>query len=143
MRRLADVFDAADEVRILGPGTDLTLSLAGRVGAVDDGHVNMPGGEVFYSPVEDSATSKGYPVTELNTGISFRAYPANLSSNYTSLRSYRTALTYVTDELLEDASLLTTVLNEAATAEINHMLIDAVIRGTGAGMPLGILILQR
>ena len=36
-------------------GTDLTLSLAGRSGAVDDGHVNMPGGEVFYSPVEDSA----------------------------------------------------------------------------------------
>ena len=55
MRRIADVFDAADEVRIVGPGTDLTLSLAGRVGAVDDGHVNMPGGEVFYSPVEDSA----------------------------------------------------------------------------------------
>jgi hypothetical protein len=47
-------------------------------------------------PVEDSATSKGYPVTELNTGISFRAYPANFSRNYTSLRSYRTALTYVT-----------------------------------------------
>jgi aminopeptidase len=42
-------------VRIVGPGTDLTLSLAGREGAVDDGHVNMPGGEVFYSPIEDSA----------------------------------------------------------------------------------------
>ena len=55
MRKIADVFDAADEVRIVGPGTDLTLSLAGRAGAVDDGHVNMPGGEVFYSPVEDSA----------------------------------------------------------------------------------------
>jgi aminopeptidase len=55
MRKIADVFDAADEVRIVGPGTDLTLSLAGRIGAVDDGHVNMPGGEVFYSPVEDSA----------------------------------------------------------------------------------------
>jgi hypothetical protein len=47
-------------------------------------------------PVEDSATSTGYPVTELSTGISFRAYPANFSRNYTSLRSYRTALTYVT-----------------------------------------------
>src|SRR5262245_11325181 len=47
-------------------------------------------------PVEDSATSKGSPVTELNTGISFRAYPALFSRNYTSLRSYRTALTYVT-----------------------------------------------
>ena len=47
-------------------------------------------------PVEDSVTSRGYPVTEQTTGISFRAYPANFSSNYTSLRSYRTALTYVT-----------------------------------------------
>ena len=55
MRKIADVFDAADEVRVVGKGTDLTLSLAGRTGAVDDGHVNMPGGEVFYSPVEDSA----------------------------------------------------------------------------------------
>ena len=55
MRKIADVFDAAEEVRIVGSGTDLTLSLAGRNGAVDDGHVNMPGGEVFYSPVEDSA----------------------------------------------------------------------------------------
>ena len=54
MRRIADVFDAADEVRIVGAGTDLTLSLAGRTGSVDDGHVNMPGGEVFYSPVEDA-----------------------------------------------------------------------------------------
>jgi aminopeptidase len=55
MRKIADAFDTADEVRIVGPGTDLTLSLAGRSGAVDDGHINMPGGEVFYSPVEDSA----------------------------------------------------------------------------------------
>jgi aminopeptidase len=55
MRGIADVFDGADEVRIVGPGTDLTLSLAGRTGSVDDGHINMPGGEVFYSPVEDSA----------------------------------------------------------------------------------------
>jgi Carboxypeptidase regulatory-like domain len=47
-------------------------------------------------PVEDSVTSKGYPVTELNTGVSFRAYPANFSKNFTSLRSYRSSLTYVT-----------------------------------------------
>jgi aminopeptidase len=55
LRGLAEVFDAADEVRLVGSGTDLTLSLAGRGGAIDDGHLNMPGGEVFYSPVEDSA----------------------------------------------------------------------------------------
>jgi hypothetical protein len=47
-------------------------------------------------PVEDSATSRGYPVTEQTTGINFRAYAANFSTNYTSLRSYRSSLTYVT-----------------------------------------------
>ncbi|MGN6797606.1 MAG: aminopeptidase [Gaiellaceae bacterium] len=66
MRRIADVFDAADEVRIEADGTDLTLSLAGRTGSVDDGHVNMPGGEVFDSPVEDSA----------NGVIEFGEFPA-------------------------------------------------------------------
>jgi len=66
MRAIADVFDAADLVRIVGPGTDLTLSLAGRSGSVDDGHINMPGGEVFYSPVEDSA----------NGVIEFAEFPA-------------------------------------------------------------------
>ncbi len=55
MRRFADRFDAADQVRIVGEGTDLTLSLKGRLALVDDGHKNMPGGEFFYSPVEDSA----------------------------------------------------------------------------------------
>jgi len=66
MRRIADVFDAADEVRIVGEGTDLTLSLAGRPGAIEDGHINMPGGEVFYSPVEDSAEGE----------ITFAEFPA-------------------------------------------------------------------
>jgi aminopeptidase len=54
MQRIADRFDVADEVRIVGADTDLRFSLAGRHGEVDDGHYNMPGGEVFYSPVEDS-----------------------------------------------------------------------------------------
>ncbi|MGH9385859.1 MAG: carboxypeptidase regulatory-like domain-containing protein, partial [Vicinamibacterales bacterium] len=47
-------------------------------------------------PVEDSTTSKGYPVVEQTTGINFRAYSATFSRNYTSLRSYRSALSYVT-----------------------------------------------
>src|SRR5205823_5702097 len=55
MRRYADRFDAAEQIRIVGKCTDLTLSLAGRSGDVDEGHTNMPGGEFFYSPLEDSA----------------------------------------------------------------------------------------
>jgi len=55
MQRYADRFDAADEVRIVGDRTDLKLSIAGRRMEVDAGGANMPGGEFFCSPVEDSA----------------------------------------------------------------------------------------
>ena len=55
MRRRMAHFDEAEQVRIVGEGTDLTLSLSGRHGDVDDGHVNMPGGEFYFSPLEDSA----------------------------------------------------------------------------------------
>ena len=66
MSRIKELFDAADEVRIVGAGTDLRLSVAGREGKVDAGGANMPGGEVFYSPVEDSA----------NGVIEFSEFPA-------------------------------------------------------------------
>jgi aminopeptidase len=55
MRAIAERFEATSEVRIVGEGTDLRLSVEGRRAAIDDGHVNMPGGEVFFAPVEDSA----------------------------------------------------------------------------------------
>ncbi len=55
MRRIKERFDEAQEVRIVGAGTDLTLSVAGREGVVSSGLRNMPDGEVFYSPIEDSA----------------------------------------------------------------------------------------
>jgi aminopeptidase len=55
MHRLNDRFSAAEQVRIVGEDTDLTLSLAGRQGEVDEGRTNMPGGEFFFAPVEDSA----------------------------------------------------------------------------------------
>ena len=55
MRTYADRLDAADEVRIVASGTDLTLSLAGRIADIAGGESNMPDGEFFYAPVEDSA----------------------------------------------------------------------------------------
>lgn len=51
IRRLAGACD----IRIVGPGTDLRLSVKGRTFLNSDGHRNMPSGEVFTGPVEDSA----------------------------------------------------------------------------------------
>ena len=55
MQRYADRFDAAEEVRIVGDDTDIRLSMAGRPMKVDAGGANIPGGEFFGCPVEDSA----------------------------------------------------------------------------------------
>ncbi len=55
LSRYAALFDDAAEVRLVGDGTDLRLSLAGRRMEVDAGMGNMPGGEFFGCPVEDSA----------------------------------------------------------------------------------------
>ncbi len=43
------------QVRITGPNADLTLSIEGRTFINSDGHHNMPCGEIFTGPVEDSA----------------------------------------------------------------------------------------
>jgi aminopeptidase len=66
MARIAERFDAADKVRVVGTGTDLRFSLAGRHGKISATHGNMPSGEVFYSPVEDSAAGV----------VEFSEYPA-------------------------------------------------------------------
>jgi aminopeptidase len=43
------------EIRIEAPGTDLRLKVGGRTWINSDGKHNMPSGEVFTGPIEDSA----------------------------------------------------------------------------------------
>jgi aminopeptidase len=67
MLRFAERLDAAEEVRIVGAGTDVRLGVAGRRSEVDHGLRNMPGGEVFTCPLEDSAEGV----------VSFGEFPAH------------------------------------------------------------------
>lgn len=50
-----------------------------------------------------------------------------------------TALAYVTDELLADAPAMTSLLTQAFSEELAFELDEAILRGDGAGKPLGIL----
>jgi aminopeptidase len=50
MRAAADRFDAASEVRVIAPGTDVTIDIAGRKGVLCAGSHNVPDGEFFYTP---------------------------------------------------------------------------------------------
>ena len=54
-QRLVDWLKGKRQVRVAGPNADLTLSIEGRTFINSDGHHNMPSGEVFTGPVEDSA----------------------------------------------------------------------------------------
>jgi aminopeptidase len=53
-QRLIDWLGDKDEVQLLGPNTDLTLSIKERAWINADGHENFPDGEIFTAPIENS-----------------------------------------------------------------------------------------
>ena len=53
-QQLIDWLAGKDEVRVQGPHVDLTLSIAGRSWVNSNGRKNMPSGEIFTGPVEES-----------------------------------------------------------------------------------------
>jgi len=54
-QHLVDWLKGREQVVVRGPNCDLTLSIAERTFINSDGHHNMPSGEIFTGPVEDSA----------------------------------------------------------------------------------------
>lgn len=54
MDALVERLRGADQVHILGRGTDLTFSVKGMPAIKCDGRLNIPDGEVFTAPVRDS-----------------------------------------------------------------------------------------
>ncbi len=62
---LATFMAGVRSIRVEGPGTDIRLSVAGRTWINSDGKRNMPSGEIFTGPIEDSAQGRitcGFPV---------------------------------------------------------------------------------
>jgi aminopeptidase len=53
-RRLSEWIEGHEEVHVTAPGTDIRLGIAGRKFIPCDGEHNMPDGEFFTGPVEDS-----------------------------------------------------------------------------------------
>jgi aminopeptidase len=53
-RRIVERFEGHDKVKLIGPNVDLSLSVKGRKFDNSCGHFNMPDGEIYTGPVEDS-----------------------------------------------------------------------------------------
>ncbi|MGI2336556.1 MAG: aminopeptidase [Dehalogenimonas sp.] len=60
LQRIIDWLKGRKEVHITAPGTDLVLSIDGRSFVKCAGQFNMPDGEVFTGPVENSANGHVY-----------------------------------------------------------------------------------
>jgi aminopeptidase len=60
LQKVVDWLKGRREVHVTAPGTDLKLSIKGRKFVKCDGLYNMPDGEVFTGPVEDSASGHVY-----------------------------------------------------------------------------------
>jgi aminopeptidase len=62
---LVEFMSGVRSIRIEADDTDMTLAVAGRTWINSDGRRNMPSGEIFTGPIEDSASGKlrcGFPV---------------------------------------------------------------------------------
>ena len=59
-RAQADALDQGRLVRIVGRETDLTFSVEGRKWLVFDGRINMPDGEIFTAPVNETLNGTIY-----------------------------------------------------------------------------------
>ena len=51
---ICNYLNKVDRIQVIGEDTDLKMSIKGRTWENDCGHLNLPAGEVFTSPIEDS-----------------------------------------------------------------------------------------
>jgi aminopeptidase len=78
VNRLAEWMEGKEEVHIKAPGTDITLGVAGRTFIPCVGEHNMPDGEFFTGPIEDSVSGEiafSFPATYSGrevAGVRFR-----------------------------------------------------------------------
>ncbi len=76
-QKIVDYLNSVQNIRYLGNKTDISFSVEGRTWINSDGRVNMPSGEVFTGPVEESVEGMvhfDYPAIYLGrevSGVSF------------------------------------------------------------------------
>lgn len=69
---IVDYLNTVDKVRYVGKGTDISFSVKGRTWINSDGRTNMPSGEVFTGPIEDSVNGEvffEYPSIFMGTEV--------------------------------------------------------------------------
>jgi aminopeptidase len=145
-QKIVDWLKTKDQVHLVGPETDLRLSIAGRTFDNSAGTHNVPDGEVFTGPVEDSVEGSvyfSYPAIHMGrevTGIRLwfekgKVVKASAEKNEEFLLQ-----TLDTDEGARYVGEFAIGTNEAITRFTRQILFDEKINGSfhmalGAGYP--------
>ncbi|MCS6819256.1 MAG: aminopeptidase, partial [Chitinophagales bacterium] len=59
-QRYVEYLDKVEQMQFIGPNIDISFSVKGRKWINSDGRANMPSGEVFSAPIENSVNGKVY-----------------------------------------------------------------------------------
>ena len=145
-QKICDWLKGKKVVHVTGPETDLTLSIEGREFINCDCHENVPDGEIFTSPVEDSANGHvyfSYPAIENGhevTGVRLwlengKVVKATAEKNENYLNA-----TLDTDERSRYLGEFAIGTNDGITKFTGEILFDEKIGGSfhlavGAGIP--------
>jgi aminopeptidase len=134
--RLIERLAPASELRIEAEGTDLTLSVAGRTWVNSDGRRNMPSGEVFTGPVEDSANGHiRYTIPSSPRGVSVEGIELEFADGRVVAARADRGEAYLRETLATDAgaSLLGEIgigTNFGIDRPVGTILLDEKIGGT-------------
>ncbi|MFX0083075.1 MAG: aminopeptidase [Candidatus Hodarchaeota archaeon] len=72
LQKYVDYINKFDKIRVLGEDTDLEFSVKGRKWLSSCGHINLPDGEIYTGPIEDSVNGRirfSYPGIHLGKEI--------------------------------------------------------------------------
>lgn len=145
-QRIINWLEGKEHVRIEGPGTELELSVAGRTFINSDGRHNMPSGEIFTGPVEESVSGHvtfSYPAIHQGrevTGVQLRFEEGKVVEASAEKNEAFLLQTLDTDEGSRYVGEFAIGTNEGITQFTSQILFDEKINGSfhmalGAGYP--------
>ncbi len=117
--QMGQILSRCKKLPITGPSNGIKINVSGETSRAS----TRWGGFLGYWGSEAGTKSSSHPT--------FTQLELSLKKLY--------LMTYLTDELLEDVPALNVYCTEGATEELTFKLEDAIINGTGAGQPRGIM----
>jgi aminopeptidase len=144
--KIVDWLKTKEQIHVVGPETDLRLSIAGRTFNNSAGKHNVPDGEVFTGPVEDSVEGSvcfSYPAIHMGrevTGIRLRFEKGKVVEASAEKNEDFLLQTLDSDEGARYVGEFAIGTNEAITRFTRQILFDEKINGSfhmalGAGYP--------